>query len=156
MIDEMELAEREILMVGTHPKPSLMKKRSLGGAIFLTAIADYRGLDEQEHKSAKQFLYPQTREWQKHYDWVVELAEELNPAWLREALDRFRGKWDGQRAERIARETRRNRRNNADAERCGEGVHSNGRPAPTRSAHASFQPAGETRSARGGDAAPGL
>ena len=36
MIDEMELAEREILMVGTHPKPSLMKKRSLGGAIFLT------------------------------------------------------------------------------------------------------------------------
>jgi hypothetical protein len=156
MIDEMKLAEKEILMVVRPPKPSLMKKRSLGGAIFLAAIADYRGSDEQEHESAKQFLYPQTRKWQEHYDWVVELAEELNPKWLREALDRFRGKWDGQRAARIARETRRNRRNNADEERRGERIHSNGRLVPTRSANAAFQPAGEACSARGGDAAPGL
>jgi hypothetical protein len=156
MTDEMELAEREILMVGKHPRPSLMKKRSLGGAIFLVAIADYRGTDELEHNSAKQFLYPQTHQWKAHYDWVVGLADELNPAWLRGALDRFRGKWDGQRAARIAREMRRNRRNHADEDRCGERIQSKGRVVPRRNAHASFQPAGEACSARGSDAAPGL
>jgi hypothetical protein len=163
MIDEIELAEEEISTVGTNYKPSQAKKRCLGRAIFLVAIADYGGTDELEHKSAKRFLYPQTRKWQDHYDWAVELAEGINPAWLREALDRFRGKWDEQRAERIARETRRaeksDRRNRPDEERRGERIHSDGPLVATergRSAHPSFQPAGEACGTRAGDVAPGL
>jgi hypothetical protein len=163
MINAMELAEREISTVGTHYKPSQTMKRSLGGAIFLAAIADYRGTDEQEHKSAKRFLYPQTRKWREQYDWAVELAEGMNPAWLREALDRFRGKWDGQRAERMARETQRalksDRRNRPDEEQHGERIHSDGPLVPTerrRSAHPSFQPTDEACSARAGDVAAGL
>jgi hypothetical protein len=159
MINEMALAEEEISTVGTNYKPSQAKKRSLGGAIFLAAIADYRGTDEQEHNSAKRFLYPQTRKWQEHHDWAVELAEGMNPAWLREALDRFRGKWDAQRAERIARETRRAERNRPNEEQRYERIHSDGPLVPTerrRSAHPSFQPAGEAGSARAGDVAAGL
>ena len=56
------------------------------------------------HKNAKQFLYPQTPEWQEHYDWAVALADGLNPAWLRDALDKFKAKWDRQRSERMALE----------------------------------------------------
>ena len=105
MTDEMKLAKTDI--DGAMNQPSQLKKRSLGGAIFLAAIADYCSTDEEEHKSAEQFLYPQTRQWQEHYDWAVALAEGLNPAWLRDALDRFRGKWDGKRAQRMALATRR-------------------------------------------------
>ena len=93
MNNEMELAETEI-DGGDDYRPSQPKKRSLGGAIFLVAIEDYRSPDEQEHKSAEQFLYPRTRQWQEHYDWAVALTEGLNPAWLRDALDRSRRKWD--------------------------------------------------------------
>ena len=42
------------------------------------------------HKDAERFLYPQTQEWQDHYDWAVSLADGLNPAWLRDSLDRSR------------------------------------------------------------------
>jgi hypothetical protein len=155
MTNEMKL-EREISRLGTPYKPAQAKKRSLGGAIFLVAIADYRGTDDQEHQSAQRFLYPQTREWRKHYDWAVELAEGINPAWLREALDSFRGKWDGERTARIARETRRAERNRANGEQRSERIHANGRLVPTRSAHASFQPAGAAGGAGAGDVAPGL
>jgi hypothetical protein len=145
MINGMELTEREISTVGTNYKPPQAKKRSLGGAIFLTAIADYCGTDPQEHKSAQRFLYPQTREWREHYDWAVELADGINPAWLREALDRFKGKWDGQRAKRIARETRRAERNRHNEEQRSERIHSDGPLVPTergRSAQPSFRPTG--------------
>lgn len=159
MINEIGLTEREISTLGTNYKPSQTKKRSLGGAIFLVAIADYRGTDEQEYRSAKRFLYPQTRKSQEHYDWVVELAEGMNPAWLREALDRFRGEWDAQRAERIALEMRRAERNRPNEEQRSVRIHSNGPLAPSerrRSAHPSLQPTGEARSARTGDVAAGL
>jgi hypothetical protein len=105
MTDEMKLAHMDIYAEGPLYKPSQTKKRSLGAAIFLVAIEDYRSTDEQEHKTAERFLYPQTRRWQEHYDWALALADELNPAWLRDALDRFKDEWDGQRAQRTARET---------------------------------------------------
>jgi hypothetical protein len=163
MIHAMELTEREIYTLGTHYKPSQTMTRSLGRAIFLVAIADYRGTDEQEHTSAKRFLYPQTREWREHHNWAVESAEGMNPAWLREALDRCKSKWDRERARRIAKETKSalksDWRNGPDEQQRGERIHSDGPLVPTerrRSAHPSFQPAGEACSARAGDVAAGL
>jgi hypothetical protein len=160
MINEVELGERAIYTMGTNNNRSQAKRRNLGGAIFLAAIADYRGTDAQEHRSAKLFLYPQTRKWRAHYDWAVELAEGVNPAWLREALDKFKGKWDGQRAQAIERERRRalkaDRRNGPDDKQRGARIHPDGPLVPTRSAHACFQPAGEAGGARAGSAAPVL
>ncbi len=162
MINEMEmaLAEEEISKAGKHYKPSQAKRRSLGGAIFLAAIADYRGTDAQEHRSAKLFLYPQTRQWRRHHDWALELAEGMNPAWLREALDRFRSKWDGQRAQAIARERRRalkaDRRNGLDEKQRDERIQSDGAVVSTKHGHAGFQPAGAACSARDGHVAAGL
>jgi hypothetical protein len=83
------------------------KKYNLGGAIVLAAIGDYRCMDEQAHKDAEAFLYPKTPEQQEHYDWAVALADGVNPAWLRDALDRFKAKWDWQRFERKALSARR-------------------------------------------------
>ena len=105
MNNEMGFAEMNIYTTETIYRPSQTNTRSLGGAIFLVAIEDYRSADEQEHKSAELFLYPRTREWQEHYDWAVALTEGLNPAWLRDALDRCKRKWDRQRARQIALET---------------------------------------------------
>ena len=134
MINEVELGEKAICTLGTNYDPSQAKRRNLGGAIFLAAIADYRGTDEQEYGARNDF-YPQTRKWRDHYDWAVELAEGVNPAWLREALDKFRGKWDGQRAQRIEREIRRalraDRRNGPNDKQRGVRIHPDGPLAPT-------------------------
>ncbi len=81
-------------------------KRNLGNAILLAAIEDYRSLHHEMHQSAKLFLFPKTPEWQNHFEWVVSLAEGVNPAWLRDALDRAKSKWDQQRFARM-REARR-------------------------------------------------
>jgi hypothetical protein len=167
MTDEMELAHMDIYVEGPIYKQSQTKKRSLGAAIFLVAIEDYRSTDEQEYRTAERFLYPQTRRWQEHYDWALALADELNPAWLRDALDRFKGKWDMQRAERTARETRRalqrsfksDRRNRPNEEQRSERIHPDGRLVPTnhtRSFDPSFQQAREACGAGPGDVAPGL
>jgi hypothetical protein len=86
---------------------STPKKRNLGGAIVLAAIGDYCCMDEQAHKDAEAFLYPKTSEQQEHYDWAVALADGVNPEWLRNALDRFKAKWDWQRFERKALSARR-------------------------------------------------
>ena len=82
-----------------HPKEP--RVRNLGSAIFLAAIRDYRSLNEDTHKDAERFLYPQTPASQNHYDWAVGLIEGLDPAWLRSSLDRFKGRWDGQRFARM-------------------------------------------------------
>ena len=83
MNNQMRWADKDIYSTATIERPSQTNTRSLGGAIFLVAIQDYRSADEQEHKSAERFLYPRTREWQEQYDWAVALTEGLNPAWLR-------------------------------------------------------------------------
>ena len=54
--------------------------RNLGSAIFLAAIVDYRSVDQEAHDHAELFLYPQTQDWQDHYDWAVALFEGLNPS----------------------------------------------------------------------------
>jgi hypothetical protein len=110
MTTEPRLAKTELYSAGTAYQASTPRKRNLGGAIFLAAIEDYRGSNEEIHKNAEQFLYPQTPEWQDHYDWAVALADGLDPAWLRDALDRFKDKWDGQRSPRrgLMRSARRN------------------------------------------------
>jgi hypothetical protein len=167
MTDEMVLAHLNIYAEGSIYQPSQIKKRSLGGAIFLAAIADYVSTDEQDHESAKRFLYPQTRKWQKRYDWAMALTEGVNPAWLRDALDRFKDQWDKQHAQRMALETRRSlkrrlnldRRNRPNEEQRGERTHLDGLVAPAkyrRSFDPSFQPAREARSPRTGDVTPGL
>jgi hypothetical protein len=164
MINEMDFAGTDIQTIGMMYRPSKMKKRSLGGAIFLAAIADYCSTEEQEHRSAERFLYPQTSKWQEHYDWAVALAEGVNPAWLREALDRFKDKWDGQRAKQIARKRRRALKSSLKSHwrsrRNEEQRHdSDGRLLPTdtsRSCDASVQPPRAACSARTGDVAPGL
>jgi hypothetical protein len=167
MTDEMVLAHMNIYAEGSIYRPSQIKKRSLGGAIFLAAIADYVSPDEQDHESAKQFLYPQTRKWQEQYDWAMALTEGVNPAWLRDALDRFKDKWDKKHAQRMALETRRSlkrrlkldRRNKPNDEQRGERIHLEGLVVPAkhrRSFDPSFQPAREARSPRTGDVTPGL
>jgi len=104
-------------------QPSRPRKRgNLGAAILLAAVQDYRSLNEDLHKDAERFLYPQTLESQEQYDWVVSLIDELNPAWLRDSLDRSRNKWDWQRAARISatgrvRRPRRRRKGN-EARKC--------------------------------------
>jgi hypothetical protein len=98
---------RELRLVRTEPDltkkrlPKEARIRNLGSAIFLHAIQDYRSLNEDTHKDAERFLYPQTPESQDHYDWAVGLMEGLDPAWLRSSLDRFKGRWDGQRFARM-------------------------------------------------------
>jgi hypothetical protein len=166
MTDEMELAHMDIYAEGTIYQPSQTKKRSLGAAIFLVAIEDYRSTDEEDYRTAERFLYPQTRRWQEHHDWALALADELNPAWLRDALDRFKSKWDMQREQHTARETRRalqrcfksDRRNRPNEKQRAEQIHPDGGIMPanhTRSFDPSFQPARETCSERPGDVAPG-
>jgi hypothetical protein len=167
MTDEMMVAHMNIYAEGSIYQPSKMKQRSLGGAIFLAAIKDYVSTDEQDHDSAKRFLYPRTRKWQKQYDWAMALTEGVNPAWLREALDRFKDKWDKKRTERMALEARKglkrclklDRRSRPNDEQRGERIHVDGVVAPAkhrRSFDPSFQPARETRGPRTGDVTPGL
>ena len=147
---DMELVHRDVYSIETICHPSRAVKRSLGGAILLAAIADYRSMDEVEHKSAGEFLYPRTRKWQEQYEWAVALADGVNPAWLRGALNTFRDKWDRQRAERMKRQRRRalescgkvGRRNKPNEKR--ERIHPDGLVLPTpssRSVDPSFQPA---------------
>ena len=98
MTTKLRLAKLELFSTGIAYQRRQPRMRNLGGAIFWVAILDYRSLDQEAHEDAAKFLYPKTAEWQSHYDWVVTLAEGLNPAWLRCALNRSRGKWDRQRA----------------------------------------------------------
>ena len=83
------------------------KRYNLGAAILLAAVLDYRSLNEDVHKDAERFLYPQTQASQDHYDWVVSMADGLNPTWLRDSLDRSKSKWDWQRGARIIATGRR-------------------------------------------------
>ena len=167
MNNQMKWADRDVYATATIERPSQTNARSLGGAIFLVAIQDYRSADEQEHKSAERFLYPRTREWQEQYDWAVALTEGLNAAWLREALDSSRRKWDRQRARQIALETSKalkmrlklDRRSRRNEEQAGERIRPEGLVVPTRHTRAtlpSLQPASEACSARTGDVAQSL
>lgn len=88
------------LAAGLAYRPPAARSRNLGLEIFLVAIQDYRALNAWAHRDAKAFLYPRTAKRRNHYDWVVSLTEELNPAWLRDALDRFQSQWDEERRQR--------------------------------------------------------
>ena len=101
MSNEPRFVSRELVTISPTYQPARPRMRNLGAAILLSAVQDYRSLDEDIHKDAERFLYPQTQQFQDHYDWVVSLADGLNPAWLRDALDRSRKKWDWQRGARI-------------------------------------------------------
>jgi hypothetical protein len=106
--EELVTLEMRIAKLDLHP--AALRQRNLGSAILLAAIEDYRRLNHEAHNNAKQFLFPQTPEWQEHHNWVVSMADGLNPVWLREALDRARIKWDYQRSARMtARAERRAR-----------------------------------------------
>jgi uncharacterized protein YdaU (DUF1376 family) len=106
VMSEMVMVNEELSSTNSVYQTTTARKRSLGAAILLAAIDDYRSTDDLRHKDAGEFLYPQTFEGQKQYNWAVGLTEGLNPTWLRDALDRCKRKWDRQRAERKAVETR--------------------------------------------------
>jgi len=97
MSNELRFVSRELVATSPAYQPARPRMRNLGAAILLAAVLDYRGMDEELHKDAEAFLYPQTPEMQGHYDWVVSMDEGLNAEWLRELLDRSRNKWDWQR-----------------------------------------------------------
>jgi hypothetical protein len=101
MTNELRFVSRELRTISPSYQPARPRTRTLGAAILLAAVQDYRSMDEERHKDAERFLYPLTPESQAHYDWVVSLADGLNPAWLRDSLDRSKSKWDWQRAARI-------------------------------------------------------
>ena len=107
---EMQMAKTELFSDSSMYRPVTPQKRNLGNAILLAAIEDYRSSDHEAHNHARQFLYPQTAEWRDHLDWVVSMADGLNPAWLRDVLDRSRSKWDEQRYARMSHRAKRNRR----------------------------------------------
>jgi hypothetical protein len=103
MTTELRLTELELFSTGTAKERTQPCTRSLGGAIFWLAILDYRRLDQAIHEDAEKFLYPLTPEWQGQYEWALALTEGVNAAWLRDALDRFKGAWDRQRCSRKRR-----------------------------------------------------
>jgi len=123
-MNEKVIVNEELCSTSSIYQRTTAKTRSLGAAILLAAIDDYRSTDDLKHNDAKEFLYPQTLEGQDHYNWAVGLTEGLNPAWLRDALDRRKRKWDRQRAQRKALTTHeRSRATLTQVERttpCGE------------------------------------
>jgi hypothetical protein len=107
MSNELRFVSRALVSISPTYQPATPRMRNLGAAILLSAVQDYRSLDEEIHKDAERFLYPQTQQYQDQYDWVVSVADGLNPAWLRDALDQSRKKWDWQRGARIIAAGRR-------------------------------------------------
>lgn len=83
-------------LVSSHDTYSLYlpPRRNLGCAVLAAAISDYQGSNDHLHTSARKFLFPQTQEHQKHFDWAVALADGVDRTWLREALDHARIGWD--------------------------------------------------------------
>jgi hypothetical protein len=116
--DEMDLVSETVFWTSSIYMPPQVRRGSLGGAILLAAIGDYRSIDDEVHRDADQFLYPRTPERQQHYDWAVSVAGGLNPAWLRDALDRSKRTWDVQRLQR--RTSQRRRRSLAPTKQAGE------------------------------------
>jgi hypothetical protein len=102
MSNELRFVSRELVTISPSYQLPTPRMRNLGAAILLAAVQDYRCMNEERHKDAERFLYPQTPESQQHYDWVISLADGVNPAWLRDSLDRSRNKWDWQRGARIS------------------------------------------------------
>jgi hypothetical protein len=102
MSNEPRFVSMELVTISPTYQPVRPRMRNLGAAILLAAVQDYRCMDEERHKDAEAFLYPLTPESRAHYDWVVSLDDGLNPAWLRDSLDRSRNKWDWQRGARIS------------------------------------------------------
>jgi hypothetical protein len=93
--------------VGTPPLTATGRPRNLGWAILLAAITDYQSLDDQQHEDAKQFLYPTTADSQDQYNWAVNLAEGMNPQWMRMLLNRRRWEWNRIRVTGKERRARR-------------------------------------------------
>jgi hypothetical protein len=107
MSNEPRFVSRVLVTISPTYQPATPRMRNLGVAILLSAVQDYRSLDEDIHKDAERFLYPHTQQYQEQYDWAVSLADGLNPAWLRNALDQSKKKWDWQRSARIIAAGRR-------------------------------------------------
>lgn len=73
------------------------KTRNLGAEILAMAVEDYRAGDCDEYESARRFLYPCTGHEREHFEWAVSMVSSVDPAWLRQSLDRMRPQWDAQR-----------------------------------------------------------
>ncbi len=64
MSNELRFVSRELVTISPTYQPVRPRTRNLGAAILLAAVQDYRSLDEDVHKDAERFLYPQTQESQ--------------------------------------------------------------------------------------------
>ncbi len=118
MSHELRFISKEVVTIGPGYQPVKPRMRNLGSAILLAAVQDYRCMDEEMHKHAEEFLFPQTADMQAHYDWVVAMDDGLNAAWLRDLLDRSRNKWDWQRGARISATGKVRKEKDNEARKC--------------------------------------
>jgi hypothetical protein len=88
---EPELDSEKIPGGGSSPS-----RRSLGLEIIFSACEDYRHGSGKDRASAEAFLFPETREYRRHFDLVCSMTN-VDPRWLREALDRAGPDWDRER-----------------------------------------------------------
>jgi hypothetical protein len=59
-------------------------------------VQDYVNADEWDYESAARFLYAEDDLWRDHREWACSIAN-VDPAWLRDALQRNRRIWDEDR-----------------------------------------------------------
>jgi hypothetical protein len=82
---------------GPATERKLPERRSnLGYCILLSAVEDYMGGDQRNHRSARLLLYPADEQYAQHLQWVVGMTD-LSMTYLRATLDRLRPQWDAER-----------------------------------------------------------
>lgn len=73
---------------------------SLAAAILWLAVEDFRFGNRETHETARKFLYPEIPAAKEHLAAVCGMMNDLSFRALREALDRMRPQWDGERQPR--------------------------------------------------------
>jgi hypothetical protein len=68
----------------------------LGLEILRSAVEDYRHGSGKHRASAEAFLFPATADCRSRFDLIVSICD-VDRAWLRDALDKARVKWDRER-----------------------------------------------------------
>jgi hypothetical protein len=82
--------------VGATERKIPERRSNLGYSILLSAVEDYIGADQRNHRSARLLLYPADEQYAQHLQWVVGMTD-LSMTYLRATLDRLRPQWDAER-----------------------------------------------------------
>jgi hypothetical protein len=85
-----------------QPRTMRNIRANLGDSILLSAVQDYMGADERNHRSAELFLYPTDEHYTRHLRWVCGMTS-FPLHYLRATLDRLRPRWDRARRNKKAR-----------------------------------------------------